>query len=63
MNPDAGPKCVPGARDMLGDNGISDEFGIIRHIVNLEVINTREGTHGIHALILGRSPTRVQAFQ
>jgi glutaryl-CoA dehydrogenase len=48
---------------MLGDNGISDEFGIIRHIVNLEVINTREGTHGIHALILGRSPTRVQAFQ
>jgi hypothetical protein len=43
------------ARDMLGGNGISDEFGIIRHMVNLEVVNTYEGTHDIHALILGRA--------
>src|SRR5205807_597214 len=41
------------ARDMLGGNGISDEFGVIRHVVNLEVVNTYEGTHDIHALILG----------
>lgn len=50
------------ARDMLGGNGISDEFGIIRHMVNLEVVNTYEGTHDIHALILGRAQTGIQAF-
>jgi len=50
------------ARDMLGGNGISDEFGIIRHMVNLEVVNTYEGTHDIHALILGRAITGLQAF-
>ncbi len=51
------------ARDMLGGNGISDEYGIIRHMVNLEVVNTYEGTHDIHALILGRAMTGIQAFQ
>jgi glutaryl-CoA dehydrogenase len=51
------------ARDMLGGNGISDEYGIIRHMVNLEVVNTYEGTHDIHALILGRAITGIQAFQ
>lgn len=51
------------ARDMLGGNGISDEFGIIRHLLNLEVVNTYEGTHDIHALILGRAQTGIQAFQ
>jgi glutaryl-CoA dehydrogenase len=50
------------ARDMLGGNGISDEYGIIRHMVNLEVVNTYEGTHDIHALILGRAQTGIQAF-
>jgi glutaryl-CoA dehydrogenase len=50
------------ARDMLGANGISDEFGVIRHMVNLEVVNTYEGTHDIHALILGRAQTDIQAF-
>ena len=50
------------ARDMLGGNGISDEYGIIRHLVNLEVVNTYEGTHDIHALILGRAQTGIQAF-
>ena len=50
------------ARDMLGGNGISDEFGVIRHVVNLEVVNTYEGTHDIHALILGRGITGLQAF-
>jgi len=50
------------ARDMLGGNGISDEFGVIRHVVNLEVVNTYEGTHDIHALILGRAITGLQAF-
>jgi glutaryl-CoA dehydrogenase len=50
------------ARDMLGGNGISDEFGVIRHLVNLEVVNTYEGTHDIHALILGRGITGIQAF-
>ena len=49
-------------RDMLGGNGISDEFGIIRHMMNLEVVNTYEGTHDIHALILGREQTGIQAF-
>jgi glutaryl-CoA dehydrogenase len=50
------------ARDMLGGNGISDEFGVIRHMVNLEVVNTYEGTHDIHALILGRAQTGIPAF-
>ena len=50
------------ARDMLGGNGISDEFGVVRHMMNLEVVNTYEGTHDIHALILGRAQTGIQAF-
>ena len=50
------------ARDMLGGNGISDEFGIARHLVNLEVVNTYEGTHDVHALILGRAQTGISAF-
>jgi glutaryl-CoA dehydrogenase len=50
------------ARDMLGGNGISDEFGVIRHVVNLEVVNTYEGTHDVHALILGRAITGIPAF-
>lgn len=50
------------ARDMLGGNGISDEYGIIRHVLNLEAVNTYEGTHDIHALILGRAMTGIAAF-
>ena len=50
------------ARDMLGGNGISDEYGVIRHVVNLEVVNTYEGTADVHALILGRAQTGLQAF-
>lgn len=50
------------ARDMLGGNGICDEYRIARHLVNLEVVNTYEGTHDIHALILGRAQTGLQAF-
>ena len=50
------------ARDMLGGNGISDEFGVARHLVNLEVVNTYEGTHDIHALIIGRAITGIAAF-
>jgi glutaryl-CoA dehydrogenase len=50
------------ARDMLGGNGISDEFPVMRHCQNLEVVNTYEGTQDIHALILGRSQTGIQAF-
>jgi glutaryl-CoA dehydrogenase len=50
------------ARDMLGGNGISLEYGIARHLVNLEVVNTYEGTHDIHALILGRAQTGIAAF-
>jgi glutaryl-CoA dehydrogenase len=50
------------ARDMMGGNGISDEYGVARHMVNLEVVNTYEGTHDIHALILGRAQTNIQAF-
>ncbi len=50
------------ARDMMGGNGISDEFGVARHLVNLEVVNTYEGTHDIHALILGRAITGSAAF-
>ncbi|SEG88169.1 acyl-CoA dehydrogenase [Marinobacterium lutimaris] len=50
------------ARDMHGGNGISDEFGVMRHMVNLESVNTYEGTHDVHALILGRAQTGLQAF-
>lgn len=50
------------ARNMLGGNGIPDEFGVARHLVNLEVVNTYEGTHDIHALILGRAQTGIAAF-
>ena len=48
--------------DMMGGNGISDEFGVARHLVNLEVVNTYEGTHDIHALILSRAITGIAAF-
>ena len=50
------------ARDMLGGNGISDDYPVMRHMVNLEVVNTYEGTHDIHALILGRAQTGIAAF-
>jgi len=50
------------ARDMLGGNGISDEYGVVRHMVNLEVVNTYEGTHDVHALIIGRAITGIPAF-
>lgn len=52
----------PEERDMHGGNGISDEFHVIRHVMNLESVNTYEGTHDIHALILGRAQTGIQAF-
>ena len=51
------------SRDMHGANGISDEYHVIRHVMNLETVNTYEGTHDIHALILGRALTGIQAFQ
>ncbi|RWS03554.1 glutaryl-CoA dehydrogenase-like protein [Dinothrombium tinctorium] len=51
------------ARDILGANGISDEYHVVRHMMNLEAVNTYEGTHDIHALILGRSITGLQAFK
>jgi glutaryl-CoA dehydrogenase len=51
------------ARDMHGGNGISDEFHVVRHMMNLEAVNTYEGTHDIHALILGRAQTGIQAFK
>ena len=50
------------ARDMHGGNGVSDEYGVIRHVLNLEAVNTYEGTHDVHALILGRAITGIQAF-
>ena len=50
------------ARDMMGGSGIVDEFGVIRHLVNLEVVNTYESTHDVHALILGRAQTGIPAF-
>lgn len=50
------------ARDMHGGNGIADEFHVIRHMMNLEAVNTYEGTHDIHALILGRAQTGLAAF-
>ena len=49
-------------RDMLGGNGIADEYHVIRHVMNLEAVNTYEGTHAIHALIVGRAITGLQAF-
>lgn len=49
-------------RDTLGGNGISDEYHIIRHVMNLEAVNTYEGTHDVHALILGRAITGLNAF-
>jgi glutaryl-CoA dehydrogenase len=51
------------SRDMHGGNGVSDEYGVIRHVMNLEAVNTYEGTHDVHALILGRGITGMQAFQ
>ena len=51
------------ARDMHGGNGVSDEYPVIRHMLNLEAVNTYEGTHDVHALILGRAQTDLQAFQ
>ncbi|MEQ1865149.1 MAG: acyl-CoA dehydrogenase family protein, partial [Micropepsaceae bacterium] len=50
------------ARDIHGGNGISDEYHVIRHVMNLETVNTYEGTHDVHALILGRAQTGIQAF-
>ena len=50
------------SRDMHGGNGISEEYHVIRHMVNLETVNTYEGTHDVHALILGRAQTGIQAF-
>ena len=50
------------SRDMHGGNGVSDQYGVIRHLLNLEAVNTYEGTHDIHALILGRAQTGIQAF-
>jgi glutaryl-CoA dehydrogenase len=50
------------ARDMHGGNGISDEYHVVRHMINLEAVNTYEGTHDVHALILGRAMTGIQAF-
>jgi glutaryl-CoA dehydrogenase len=47
---------------MLGGNGVSDEYHVIRHVMNLEAVNTYEGTHDVHALILGRCQTGLQAF-
>ena len=55
-------KVARHARDMLGGNGISDEYHIIRHMLNMEVINTLEGTHDVHTLILGRAQTGINAF-
>jgi glutaryl-CoA dehydrogenase len=50
------------ARDMHGGNGVSDEYHVMRHVMNLEAVNTYEGTHDVHALILGRAQTGIQAF-
>jgi len=50
------------ARDMHGGNGVADEYNVIRHMLNLEAVNTYEGTHDIHALVLGRAQTGIQAF-
>jgi len=58
----AGKMLSAGEMDMLGGNGISDDYPIMRHMANLEVVNTYEGTHDVHALILGRSQTGLSAF-
>jgi glutaryl-CoA dehydrogenase len=50
------------ARDMHGGNGISDEYPVMRHMINLETVNTYEGTHDVHALILGRAQTGIASF-
>jgi glutaryl-CoA dehydrogenase len=50
------------ARDMHGANGITNEYHVMRHVMNLETVNTYEGTHDVHALILGRAQTGIQAF-
>ena len=50
------------ARDMHGGNGVADEYPVIRHVMNLEAVNTYEGTHDVHALILGRAQTGLSAF-
>jgi len=50
------------SRDLHGGNGIADEYHVIRHVLNLEAVNTYEGTHDIHALVLGRAQTGIQAF-
>lgn len=50
------------SRDILGGNGISDEYHVLRHAINLETVNTYEGTQDIHALILGRAITGIQSF-
>ena len=50
------------SRDIHGGNGISEEYHVMRHLINLETVNTYEGTHDIHALILGRAQTDIQAF-
>ena len=55
-------KIVRDARDMLGANGILDEYHIIRHLVNLETVNTYDGTEDLHALILGKFQTNIDAF-
>ncbi len=57
-----GARHRPGARDMHGGNGIADEYHVIRHVMNLEAVNTYEGTHDVHALILGRAQTGLSAF-
>ena len=54
--------CLPRAPRTPGGNGVSDEYGVIRHLMNLEAVNTYEGTHDVHALILGRAQTGLQAF-
>ena len=61
-NTRAARRIASTARDMLGGNGIADEFNVIRHVMNLEAVNTYEGTHDVHALILGRAQTGLAAF-
>ena len=55
-------KIARDARDILGGNGIQEDYHVMRHMINLETVNTYEGTHDIHALILGRAQTGLQAF-
>ena len=56
------PEIARTARDMHGGNGVADEYHVIRHVMNLEAVNTYEGTHDVHALILGRAQTGLSAF-